>query len=478
MAGLFAQALTAIRGTPAAASAPRGAFTEFGVGGSIAYGGQIATNDRNPAGRGPQRWTNAHETLVNVSIVAASVRYYLNLTARPRWKLKPPNDTAEAKGAAEFAESLLHSTDTSWTRIVRRNAQFKFHGFGLHEWVAKRRDDGKIGFRSIEPRPPHTVERWDMDAHNSVLGVWQKNPAGSAPIYLPREKLVYLVDDALTDSPEGLGWARHLVEPRDRLKKYLKLESLGFERDLAGTPVGRAPYAAIRAAVAAGTITKAEGEELTRGIEDFVRTKSREPDTSLMIDSQPFFGKSDQGGQTISGALQYGIELLTGEATSIEPLAAAINRINWDMALIMGTERLLVGREGAGSLALSEDTSQNLFLNVNSTLGDMAEGYDRDLIGPAWAMNGLDPALRPTLEVEDASFKDVEKLAKMLADMASAGAILAPDDPAINDIRSLAGLPDQPVMTPERMGMLMPPPPTSRTLDNPDPDPTDPGNTK
>ena len=478
MAGLFERITQGRRGGGSSGTPTTGAFQEFGVGGTIAYGGQIATGDRNPKARGPQRWQNAQDILVNTSIVAAGVRYYLNLAARPLWKLEPPSDKPEAKQAAEFAESLLHSTDTSWTRIVRRNAVFKFHGFGLHEWVAKRRDDGRIGFRSIEPRPPHTIERWDMDPHNSVLGVYQRNPGNGQPIYLPRPKLVYLVDDALTDSPEGLGWSRHLISPSDRMKKYLNLEAIGFERDLAGTPVGRAPYAAIKAAVAGGTLTEEQGKELTRGIEEFVRTKSRQPDTGLMLDSQPFIGKSDQGGNTPSSTMQYGIELLTGEPGTTAELGAAIGRTTWDMALIIGVERLLVGREGAGSLALSEDTSVNLYLNINSTLGDMAESYDRDLIGPAWALNGLDPALRPTLKVEDVSFKDVAKLAKVLADMSAAGAVLAPDDPAINEVRDLAGLPHQPDMTPERMGMLFPPPPSNTPApgDNPDPDPTDPGN--
>lgn len=457
---------------------PAKATAELGVGGTVSYGGQITTGDRNPNTRGPKRWETAQDILVNTSIVAAGVRFYLNLVSRPTWKLDPVDDTPPAREAAEFAESLLHSADTSWTRIVRRNALFKFHGFGFHEWVAKMRDDGAIGFRSIEPRPPHTIVGWDLDEHNSVLGVKQRNPKTGQEIYLPREKLVYLVDDALTDSPEGMGWYRHLVEPRDRMNRYLQLEKMGFQRDLAGTPIGRVPYAAIRAAIKAGDLTEEQGASLTKGIEDFVRLKAKDPDTALLIDSQPFISIGQNGEKTISPALQYGIELLTGTATSVEELGTAIGRTTWDMALIMGIERLLVGREGAGSLALSEDTSMNLFLGVNSTTADMAECYDRDLIGPAWALNGRDPKLRPTLKVEDASFKDVEKLARMLADMATAGAILAPDDPAINDMRSLAGLPDQPEMTPERMAMFMPQTQETKPSDNPDPDPTDPGNKK
>lgn len=431
-------------------------FSEQGVGGSAVYGGQVQSGERAPSLLGSNRWKTAHDIMVNMSIVAAGLRYSLNLTARPSWRVEAADDSDAAKQAAEFVDSILHSTDTSWSRIIRRSAMYRYHGFGIHEWVAKRRDDGKIGIRTISPRPPATIVGWDTDEHGDVLGVTQRAPQTGREIYLPRQKLIYFVDDALTDSPEGMGWFRHLVEPRDRLKKFLQLEKIGFERDLAGTPVGKAPYAAIKAAVGAGTITEEQGEELVRGLEDFVRNKSKQPDTGLMLDSQPFVGKGSNGEQTVSGAQQWGIELLTSDAGSIEELGAAIQRTTWDMALIMGVERLLVGREGAGSLALSEDTSQNLFLGINSTNGDMAEALDRDLIGPVWAMNGLPDETRPTLKVEDASFKDATKIARTLADMANAGAILAPDDPAIDDVRDLAGISRQPEMTPERLGMLNP----------------------
>jgi hypothetical protein len=120
----------------------------------------------------------------------------------------------------------------------------------------------------------------------------------------------------------------------------------------------------------------------------------------------------------------------------------------------MGVESMLTGRDGGGSLALQTSKSQGLWLNVNSTLADMAEAHDRDTVGVICALNGIPDGLRPTLEVEDASFKDVEAVAKVLAEMATAGAVLAPDDPAIDDVRDLCGISRQPEMTPERMGML------------------------
>lgn len=440
-------------------------YSEVGVGGAVVYGGYLQQpgGEYKPGLHGAMRWRKATELLADVSIIAASVRFSLNLIARPSWKAEPSSDKPEAKAAAEFAESILHGTDTSWSRTVRRSGTFRYHGFGFHEWTALRRDDGRIGIRSIEPRPQHTIVRWDRDANGSVVGVWQRDPQNGREIYLPREKLVYLVDDMLTDSPEGMGWYRHLIDPANALLRYLKLEKTGFSRDLVGIPVGRAPISAINALIGKKMIpdgkggerlfTEADAKEMIRGMAEFVTLNTKEPDTGILIDSQPFTGKTDTG-TTVSTALQWGLELLTGTPTSIEALGNSIRRLSFDMALIMGTESLLVGREGEGSRALSEDKSRNLYLTANAALGDMAEAYDRDLLGPVWALNGLDPELRPKLRTEDVSFKDAAEIAKMLADMANAGAILAPDDPAIDDVRDLAGISRQPLMTPERMGML------------------------
>ena len=113
------------------------------------------------------------------------------------------------------------------------------------------------------------------------------------------------------------------------------------------------------------------------------------------------------------------------------------------MARIIGTEGIFVGTDGGGSVALSKDKSTNLYLNVNSTLEEMAEQFTQDYIGSLWTLNGFDKAIKPKFTVEDVSFKDVQEMALALRDLAAAGAILAPDDPAINDLRELAGLPRQ-----------------------------------
>jgi predicted ABC-type ATPase len=121
------------------------------------------------------------------------------------------------------------------------------------------------------------------------------------------------------------------------------------------------------------------------------------------------------------------------------------------MARIMGTEGMLAGANGTGSLALSQNKSENLYLNVNSTLVDMAESMGRDIIDPLWAMNGLPDEIKPKMRPGEIIYRDVEQASAAIRDLAAAGAVLELDDPAIDDLRALAGLPPQPEMTPERM---------------------------
>ncbi len=429
-----------------------------GVPGFVVLGGFLSQNERNPKLAAGQRWITAADLLTNISIIAASVRYMLNLIARPAWRFDPVDESAPAKEAAEFAQSVLDDVRGSWTGTVRRMALYRFHGFGIHEWVAKKRDDGKIGIEAIYVRPCHTINRWDMNETGEVLGVQQRRPQDGTEVYLPRGKVIYLVDDSLTDSPEGMGWFRHLVEPAERLKQLLSIEVMGFERDLSGIPVGRAPIAEINSLVGQsinGKVFKqADADAMIEGIKRFVTAEVRKPNTGLLMDSETYVANTDTG-ENISSQYKWDVELLTGEQSSIDAMAKAVERLEYSMSLVMGTESMLVGRGGEGSRALSEDKSRNLYLQAESTLEDMCEFVKRDLLGPVWALNGLDDALMPMPKTESVAFKDAEKIAKVLAELSTAGAVLAPDDPAIDDLRSLLDLPPMPKLTEEERSLLM-----------------------
>lgn len=422
-----------------------------GVGGFAVYGGYIDQRETNAKLLGTERWRTASDILTNISVVAASVRFMMNLIARPEWSFTPAIESDRAaEEAAEFMYDVLYDMETSWTAQVRRMGMFRFYGFGMHEWVLKKRADGRVGMKSIYVRPPHTVTRWDMADDGGVLGVWQTDPQTGNEVYLPRAKVVYLVDDTLTDYPDGMGWFRHLVDPAERLKSLLLLEAIGFERDLSGIPVGRAPMSEMNEMVKSGQLTAEQRDSMLSGLRNAVGLERKTHNTGFLLDSQPYFATTADG-ENPSSVMQWGIDLLTGDPGSLEELGKAVNRLATDMALIMGTDVILTGRDGEGSRALSEDKSRNLYLNANSILCDIAECVDRDITAPIWAANGFPDELKPKAKVEDVAFRDVMQIAQALNDMAAAGGVLAPDDPAFDALRDLMGLPAAP---PIDMAML------------------------
>lgn len=429
---------------------------EMGVSGTTIVGGYIQVLERNPRIVGTYKYQTYSEIFLNTSIVAAGIRYFLDLTSKPAWTVKPADESAQAKELANFAETCLYDLSASWARTVRKAAEFRFHGFGLQEWTAKNRDDGRIGIASLEARPQHTIYQWDVDENGTVNGAIQRHPLTMQEFYLPRGKVVYLVDDTLTDSPEGSGIFRHLVDPAERLKAYLGFEASGFETDLRGIPIGYAPLSELANAVKRNEITKEQAEALKKPLKDFIDNHIRSRKSGLMLDSATYRDVGDN--QSPSNVPLWKMELAQGGSTSFGDIGKAINRINHELAVILGCENMLLGSGGqsGGSRALSQDKSEHMYLVANSCLGDIAEGMRRDFIGPLWTLNGFPEELKPKLEAEEVQYKDVTEVTTALQQMAQAGALLAPDDPAIDDVRSLLGLSAQPKPDASMMGVRAP----------------------
>lgn len=419
---------------------------EQGAHGTAIYGGSIQVKDRHSSWIGPEKYRTAAEIVTNISVVAAGVHYFLNLIAHPRWFAQPNSrerHSHEAKEAADFVNEVMDEMYNPWSSIVRHAAMYRFHGFSLLEWIAKKRDDGFFGLENIEVRPQHTVELWAVDDHGHVFGVFQRNPQTQELLGLPREKLLYIVEDAITDSPEGLGVFRHLAEPYARLKRFQELEIRGYERDLRGIPIGRAPISFINQAVADGAITKEEATKLVQTITDIIQMQVKESNTGILLDSARYTSTT-QGGPAISAEKMWDLELLSGSTGGLQEIANAIERIQREIARIIGVEHLLLGDQG-GSRAVAQDKSRNVYLIASSVLRLIVACVQRDVIRPLWKLNGLDPRIMPKLMAEDIAPRDALEVTTALARMAQAGAVLTPDDPAINDVRDLLGITRSPI---------------------------------
>ena len=437
-----------------------GPRTTAGVMGTPLFSGYVQSNEKDPTLHGRERYRIFSDILANTSIVAAGTRYFLNLVSKATWRVEPADDSAQAQELADKLEGMMSDMDTPWHRVVRRTSMYRFYGFSIQEWTAKRSEDGAIGMLDVAPRAQLTIERWDMDQHGKLFGVMQRSPQTGEEIYLPRGKLIYAVDDTLNDSPEGLGLFRHLVEPNNTLKRYQQLEGWSFETDLRGIPIGRAPLAELERLVATGELSAADKILLEQPLRDFVQCHIKTPKLGLLLDSLTYTTEDDK--QTPSNIPQWNMELLQGDPNGQAEVAAAIERLNREMARVLGVESLLLGTDSRGSHALARDKTQTFSLMVDSTLQEIEETMEHDYRDVVWQLNGWPKELKPTLKTEPVAYRDIEQVTGALRDMAQAGAILAPDDPAINQVRDLLGLSRQKPIDLRDLALLLPDPPDDK----------------
>jgi hypothetical protein len=416
--------------------------------GGIDGSGYPTSRERRPQLRGRQRFITYNALVADTVIVAAGVRYFLNLIANAEWTFQP---AADAKGeplpgaeeVADFIKDVFNDMESSWSKVVRRAARFRFQGFSWQEWTAKKREDGRIGFLDIEARPCSTIERWDLDEGNSVQGVTQYI-TGKPETYLPRGKALYIVDDILEDVPEGTGLLRHLIRDADRLRAYEELEALAFETDLRGIPIGRAPLRELRDAVENGRLNVDQVRKARQAVDNFVKNKLLNKNKGATLDSETYNGVTADGGTSPSGTRKWDVELLQGQSQGQADVAKAIDRLNQEMARLLGVEQLMLGSTSTGSLALINGKLSSFFLVVSSTLGEIAEAVERDLVSVICSLNGIDKELWPKAQPQEIDVNDVEAVARVLTDLSSAGAPLQPEAPAVDAVRARVGLPPAP----------------------------------
>lgn len=408
---------------------------------------------------GPRRFDEFDRLVRDVSIIGAGVRLFLNLISNAVWTVNPPenlneNEAAVAQGYADQAYAMLYDMTTSWSSVVRKTAAFRLHGFTIQEWTAKRNPDGSIGLLDIEHRPQKTIQRWKRDKGGTVESVIQRVP-GFADVELPRSKIVYAVDDTLTDSPEGVGLFRHLAPTAARLETFLALEEIGFTTDLRGIPIARAPLAEMRQEVLdagpSGSDARAKAEarrsSLLQPLRNWLDKHVRNEKSGMLLPSDPYLAAGVDKSTTPSQVPKWALELLSGDSTSFDSMANAVNRMNQELARLLGVEHLLLGADGSGSLALARSKVGTFYLTVTSTLLDLCEIYDRDVLAPLAELNGWPEELRPQMGVNEISDRDIEQVLDALAKLAQAGAPVMPDDPAVGEIYDLLGL----TRPPERM---------------------------
>lgn len=414
-------------------------FKEVGVSSTPVQAGFIVDRERNVNLKGTRKYSTYEDMMANVSIISSSVRLYADLFAKSQWKADPVDDTPKAQEYADLLQSALFNQQQTWETIVKAAGLSVFWGYAVLEMTAKKNEDGTIGFQSIEHRPCRTITRWDVDDQGNVNHFVQTAPLSGTEIAIPRSKCVYLVDKTLTDSPEGFGIFRSMAETASRLQEIQISEKIAIDRDMRGTPIGRAPLALLDEAEANGQITpeakKQAVEHLTKMV-SLVKTGER---TGIVLDSKPYESVSETARNSTSTP-QWSLDLLQSTSNGLGDVNTIIKRLNVELARIAGTEILILGSDGSGSLALASDKSKALMLRINGILKDVAGQFNRDLVTFIWSLNGWPEEMKPTLVCSEISNRDVEELATIIRDLSTAGITLSRGDEVVNEIFGMLGL--------------------------------------
>ncbi len=201
----------------------------------------------------------------------------------------------------------------------------------------------------------------------------------------------------------------------------------------------RAPLTALQQLVNDDKLTSTQRDALLAPLRDFVSNHTKNPSLGMLLDSQPWRTTDER--QTPSNTYQYTAELLDGGSYSLEEMANAITRINMEIARMLGVEHLLLGESSAGSFALSRDKSDNFGLIVDSTLKELREAFEADLLRPLFELNGWPVEMMPKLVTDTNATRDIEQISSAIRDLASAGVVLDREDDAVSELFRLLGLP-------------------------------------
>ena len=428
-----------------------------GSDGELAPGGFITTFEKNPDLVGANLQKTFINTLHQTTIVASAVRAYLGLCGSASWHAEKNESGGKngQKGADLVEFGLLDaSMPTPWQQCVEKQSYFHATGFAIHEWTIRRRKDGRVVFAELGHRPQSTIWRWQKDDERKPLqGVEQLTIWGNR-WYMPRERIWYTVDNTLTDSPQGMGILRHVVEPARRLELLTRWEAFAYEKDLRGIPVGRAPLKKLEAEAAANGITSKAAQATyvankTEFLTDILANhlKGTANNQAVFLDSAVYTTADEH--QTPSSIPQWALELLSGDSGPLDQLNKSIQRITWEIATLLQAEWLLIGMS-TGTYNLHDNKTALMAQSINRTLTRVGDTATADLARPLVTMNGLDPEVcAPKLRADPIASDAIDQVTKSLMQLAMAGAPLQPDDPAIDQIRRRLYLDAQPKLAPD-----------------------------
>jgi hypothetical protein len=198
---------------------------------------------------GVAKWTTQDNLVLNTGIVASAVRIWTKLGGSAKLRAQPNKrgGTRRRTRCRHRDRGFLEAQMSKPIRAVVRRQMMKEHrGFALHEVLVRRRKDGMIVVADLQHRPQWTIQRWLRDDRSS-RGARSSNRY--SPAFCRRFRVIGCCTASTTRSPirPPASACCGTWSSSRACVTYSRLEGIGFQTDLGGMPLGRAPLGELRA---------------------------------------------------------------------------------------------------------------------------------------------------------------------------------------------------------------------------------------
>lgn len=365
----------------------------------------------------------------------ANIRMVLNAIKLPLksspWTIAVREKSEEAELQKKLFEKILfEDLNKSFTQLLGEILTCLDFGYSIFDITHAVKSDSELGgyngLKSLGYRSQRTIDRWNLNESRDLSTITQIAYGDEGGAYeLDARFILYFSPEREGDNFEGVSILRACYGPWFRKNEFLKKLSIGIEKFAVPTAVLTVPE---------GTEGKPEMAAAKKALACYT------------------------SGATNYLILPEGFKLsFNNVSVDVEKIRAAINAENQEMVNSILASFLLLGQNGAGSLALAGSLSDFFSQTIQYIADHIAEQFERKIFKPLIQMNFGHNKVLVDLKCDGLEHRANEAWANMVNGFISTGAIKADLDleknlreklklpPAVQAPASDLNLPPEPV---------------------------------
>jgi len=409
---------------------PAQAGEEIGKSGTFLFLGFISAEEynRNLVGKyGLQVYDTMRRSDATVH---ASLMVCKNPIIGANWDIEPASDDPADEEIANFVRRELFNRKIMWQDVVREALTCLDFGHSVFEKVyepCEYEGQPRIGLAKLGSRKQRSIMRWAQS--DGSPGITQIVPSGagnqkeaqnsSPEINIPRDKLIYVINEREGQNYEGISLLRFAYKPW-KIKDSLEImHAIALERMSLGIPV-----------VTKGQNNETADESELAKVRTALRQLRNNEDAYLEIPSS------------------LNVSFLDMKANSTKDILPTIQYQDRQITLSVLAQFLELGSSGkggsSGSRAVSEDHSQLFIKSLDAVARTVQQPFQEDLVKQLVDLNYSSlPNGYPKLVYSNVDDDDAVAVSTAVNQLMAVGAI-NPDKDLENRLRAILNLPAMP----------------------------------